>query len=223
MTRPSDNVLTWLRRLMKSKGINTAELSERVGLSRSRLRKVLSGEEAMLVDELMQLSEALEVSPADLSGAVDLSDADLPLEDAPTEEAPEPDAGVRLVSLQSGGDGGEADPFGNPVEQLVRYGFDLGCTFMFLAQVDQLDDSGIPEHVLDDHRERGEMLIRLDAKFHRYNQPVFGDVALTLTLSFDQLYDCSFPWGAIRKIVFEIDEDDLPEDPPSRPHLRLVT
>lgn len=131
---------------------------------------------------------------------------------------------MRLVSLDDPSPT-EPDAFGNLVEQVVRMGFDLSVTFLFWVHVDQLDDSGVPEHVLDANREQGELLIRLDAAFHRHNQPVFGEDGLTLTLSFDKLYDCTFPWSAIHKVIFDLEEDqgDGPSDPKGRPKLRLVT
>lgn len=211
---------------MKARRVNTAELAERCGLSRSRLRKVISGDEPMLVDELMAMSQALEISPSDLGwpGESDTNAEDPQDEaDADTEEVEEDDGG-RLVAFQATRVPLiDADPFGNHVEQLVRMGFELGCTFLFWVRVDQLGDSGVPEHVLDSHRERGDLLIRLEDKFHRYNNPVFGESGITLTLSFDQLYDCTFPWSAIHKVIFDVGDDEDPDDPPQRPHLRLVT
>ncbi|MEM6930253.1 MAG: helix-turn-helix transcriptional regulator [Myxococcota bacterium] len=221
MPRPTDNVLTWLRQLMKTRGVTTAELAERSGIARGRLRKLLSGDQAMLVDELMQLSHALEVSPSDLGWPEGTEAPDEP----EAEDDDETDE-MRLVSIESPPElpVGEGDPFGNPVEQIVRLAFELSTTFLFWAHVDQLEDSGVPDHVLAEHRERGEMLIRLDARFHRYNQPVFGDEGLTLTLSFDQLHDCTFPWSAIHKVIFDLEEEgEGPSDPKGRPHLRLVT
>jgi len=224
VTRPTNNVLTWLRQLVTARGLGTAELAERSGIVRGRLRKLLSGSEPMLVDELLQISQALELSATDLGwpeGAIPEPD------DAGADEPPadEDEGAIRLVPLDSDPPAAtfEVDPYGNPTEQIVRLAFELGCTVLFWAHVDQLDDSGVPEHVIADHREQGQLLISLDAKFHRYNNPVFQDDGLTLTLSFDQLYDCTFPWSAIHKVIFDLEQEGDTGDTPGRPHLRLVT
>ena len=278
--------------------MNTAELAKRSGIGRSRLRRVLAGEERMFVDELMQLSHALEVSPTDLGWSADqLRDldrrngrdpSDIELltvrsldelkqhgtyravreqlqeqlgeriqlkargwndlyetlqelrelrgtDTSEPEPAPAADAdddetsAIRLVPPDPAEPGGprvlEFDTLGNPVEQLVRAGFELGVTFLFWARLERLGDSGVPEHVLDDNRARGDLLIRLDAEFHRFNQPVFGEDGVTLTLGFDQLYDCTFPWPAIHKVIFDLESviEEQPSDPKGRPRLRLVT
>ena len=57
--------------------------------------------------------------------------------------------------------------------------------------------------------------------FHVYNKPDFQSKGLTLTLSFDALYTCSFPWESISQVVFqpkkaEIVEEDSSEDVDSR-------
>jgi len=207
---------------MKARDVNTAELAQRSGIVRGRLRRLLSGSEPMLVDELMQLSHALEISPADL-GLPGSDEAEV--EPPPDDDGEPPEEGVRLVSVEPQRPPSlEAVPTDNPVEPLLRMGFELGVTFLFWAHVDQLEDSGVPDQVLADHRERGELLIRLEAAFHRYNQPVFAEDGVTLTLSFDKLYDCTFPWSAIHKVIFDLEEEQAPStDPKGRPRLRLVT
>ena len=214
MSGSNDPVLRWMRDLIAKRGTNTAELAVKAGLERSRLRKVLAGKAPMLVEELMALSSALELPPADM-GLPEMADIEVP---EPAEVAPAP-----VV----------ADPYASHARQLFEMGFALGCNFLFSAEVERLGDSGIPDHVLDQHRDRGEVVLSLDAAHHRNNDPRITDTEITLTLSFDSLYDCTLPWSAIRRVVFdvEVDEDDddgsdTPEPPePDKkgPHLRLVT
>jgi hypothetical protein len=67
--------------------------------------------------------------------------------------------------------------------------------------------------------------------YHAYNEPRYHEHGITLTLSFDALYDCTFPWSAIKQFIFfpvspdaQQPKPDSDEDKsPSGPHLRLVT
>lgn len=217
-SRPSDQLLTWLRELIQKKGLNTAALAERAGLPRARVRKLLAGAEPMLVDELMQLSGALDIKPGDM-GLAQLDDV---ADDAV--EGPEP--------LEAPAAEVKVDPFGNHPEQMFRVAFGLGVDFFFLCDVAQLEGSGVPEPVLQQYA-NGELPIKLDAAYHSYNAPRFGEHGITLTLSFDQLYECSFPWSAIRQFILFPAEPVQPETPDEAPEpteptkgapfLRLVT
>lgn len=207
MGRPSDPVLKWLRALIDGRKLNTAALAEKSGLPRARLRRILTGNEPMLVDELLQISTTLEISPADMG---------LP------EGTPEPDT----LPLSSEAAPPGLDPWGNHVEQLFRVAFTLGCDFHFSAEAAALEGSGVPESVLRSFRDRA-LPIELKAQFHQYNNPRYDPGGITLTLSFDALYDCRFPWSSVRHVLFlpqydpqEPDQDEQKET--SRPHLRLV-
>jgi transcriptional regulator with XRE-family HTH domain len=230
MTRPSAPLLEWLRDMLKQKGLNTAHLADASGLPRARVRKILSGAEDMTVDELMMLSDALQLDPSDLSAA---TVAQLPSADAIHDAA---DAGP-LTPVHGGEDAATepelpaVDPWGNQPEQLFKIAFALGCDFFFLADTAALEDSGVPAAVVDQYRGR-ELPIKLDAAYHKYNDPQYLDDAIQLTLSFDKLYDCTFKWSAIRQLVLfpvapegTADEEEPEPDPPSGgpPHLRLVT
>jgi transcriptional regulator with XRE-family HTH domain len=215
MSNRSDPVLTWLRGLLKQRGLNTAELARRTEMPKPRLRKILAGQEAMLVEELMLISTALELTPADMG---------LPGGDTLPETLPDP-----TEPLEDEEDEARLDPYGNHVEQLFRAGFALGCDFMFVSAVDALEGSGVPESVLAHHRGRNELPIRLDAAYHQYNQPRYTEEGVTVTLSFDGLYECSFPWSAIDRVIFypepwDAGGDDVSdaETPSPGPHLRLV-
>lgn len=215
MAGTKDPILSWLRDLISNRGMNTAALAKKTEIDRGRLRRLLSGSEPMLVDELMKISNALELSPADM-GLPQMEGVDDPI--AVSEPAP-----VRA-----------ADPYGNHARQLFEVAFALGTTFYFAAAIDELADSGVPEHVLKQHEGRPELVISLDAAHHRNNDPRIGEEGITLTLSFDQLYDCTFPWSSVRRVVFDVEwvdedapdsdpDDDEPNPSGNGPHLRLVT
>lgn len=208
MPRTSDPVLSWLRTLIEKRGMNTAEVAQKAKLPRARVRKILTGTEPMWVDELLQISTALEVSPSDMG-----------LPEGTPEALPESDPeALPHVALPV-----KVDAWGNHPEQLFQVAFGLGCDFYFAAEVAQLADSGVPQNVRDQYRD-GNLGIRLDAMFHKANAPRYEPEAITLTLSFDQLYDCRFPWTSIQQIVFFPLRPEPPvQEEPKKPHLRLVT
>ena len=115
---------------------------------------------------------------------------------------------------------------------MFRTAFALGCDFFFLAEAAQLEDSGVPGHVLKQY-DGQELPIKLDAAYHSYNEPRYHSESITLTLSFDQLYECTFPYSSVKRFVlfpvpFEAPTQpepppEEPEDRSSVPHLRLVT
>lgn len=236
MSRPSDPLLAWLRELLQKRGINSAQLASESQLSRSRTRRILAGAEPMLLDEFLAITQALHLTPEDLAGVAELppteEDAGAPADSGEASEPPhlrplppqaveEPESPVDAAM----------DPWGNQPRQLVEAGFALGCDFGLILDTSQLGQSGVPASVLERHR-AGLMRIQLDAAYHRYNEPRYDDESLTLTLSFDGLYVCTFPWSAIRQIVFapappEATGTDEPHEPDSsgdgRPRLRLVT
>jgi hypothetical protein len=208
MPRASDPVLGWLRTLIEKRGLNTAEVANKAKLPRARLRKILTGSEPMLVDELLQLSTALEISPTDM-GLPEGAGAELP--------EPDPDALPQEIAPV------KVDPWGNHPQQLFQIAFGLGCDFYFSAEVAQLADSGVPAKVLDQFRD-GNVGIKLDALHHQDNAPRYDPDGITLTLSFDRLYDCRFPWASIQQIVFFPLRPEPPaQEGPKKPHLRLVT
>lgn len=204
MSRPSEPLLKILRDLVGKRGLNNAAVAAAAGLDRGRLRKVLAGTEAMTVDELLAIGQVLEVAPEELGvGPVGL---DLPAEEPPPAAA------------------GPYDPWANQPEQIFRMAFGLGCDFMFLAKTPLLDGSGIPGDVLARYGDK-DLPIRLDAMYHQYNDPRYETDGVTLTLSFDKLYDCHFPWAAVHQIILFPVQPEPPEEKPkpSAPKLRLVT
>lgn len=209
MTAPSGPLLDWLRKVLQQRGMNSAQLATMVNLPRGRVRKILVGAEPMLVDELLQITQALEVTPQDLGAAQDASEP----------SPPEVDTGATRSEPR-------VDPWGNQPRQLIQIGFALGCDFGFVVDTRQVEGSGLPRTVLEQYQ-GNPMRIQLDAAYHRYNDPSYNDDGLTLTLSFDALYVCTFPWSAIRQVLFTPVAPEAPaQEPPEpagRPHLRLVT
>jgi transcriptional regulator with XRE-family HTH domain len=212
MARSTDNLLALLRKLMQQRGMHVAALAEKTGIARTHLRKVLTGSQPMLVDELVSVSTALDIQPQEL-GIADVT---------PTAGVEVPDTPAQAI-----------DPFGNHTEQLFRIGFALGCDFAFVARADALADSGVPKAVLA--KAPGDRLVfTLDARYHPDNDPRYDPEGITLTLSFDRLVDCRFPFASVVQVLFspvapEPEEPDTEPEPTDekkgkgRPHLRLVT
>lgn len=225
--RPSNALLGWLRTLIDQRGSSVADLAARTQLDRAHLRKVLAGAESMTVDELLLVTQALELAPKDFGLPAD--DA-VPAEAAPAaEDAARPQLGVvpDVADAAEPTDRPALDPWGNHPEQLVRAGFALGCDFQLVADTPQLGASGVPKAVLERHAR--ELVLKFDAAYHSYNAPRYTDAAVTVTLSFDALYDCTLPFTAIKQVTFwpAAPETVKPEarepEKPRGPHLRLVT
>lgn len=122
------------------------------------------------------------------------------------------------------------DPLGNQPSQLFQVAFTLGVDFLFLASADALANSGVPKSVLSKYIGR-DLPIKLDAAYHPYNNPRYDESSITLTLSFDVLHECTFPWTSIRQVVFfpaapspveDEPEEEEPPQKPGKPFLRLV-
>lgn len=215
MSRPSEPVLQWLRDEIRRRGVFDASIAAKAGLEPARFRRLLAGEAPMTLDELVAITQVLEVRVEDVLAADTGPDAEDALYDPPADPA----EAAPLAAT-------DLDPEGNHVRQLFEVGFALQCDFLFLAHTGQLDDSGLPKDVLGRYAGR-EIPIKLDAMYHGHNQPRFEDDAITLTLSFDALYECRFPWASVRQVVFfprrvEPKRADPPEPPKNRPKLRLV-
>lgn len=211
-SRPSDPLLAFLRDAVRKKGLNTAELAVRTGLERGKLKHRLSGHEDLTVDDLIALSKALELTPAEL-GLAGVEGADTPigaLVEVPIEPAPGP------------------DPFGNLSRQVVEHGFALGIDLFLVLDTPQLASSGIPRQVLEDQRE--QLRLRMEARWFPQNKARFLDDAMVCMLSFDALYECTLPWSAFRSVTFVLpSEAHIPQSPeppapvrPAAPFLRIV-
>ena len=235
MSRPSEPLLAWLRDLIASRKLNTAAVANRAKLPRARVRKLLTGKVPMTVDELLMISQALDLSPSDMGVAMPSEMADSEGDTVVDDVA---DASDTLIDLLPDPEANRAlyiDPFGNHHHQLFVVLFELGCDFAFLTETSQLVDSGIPAAVLEAHEGR-PMLIRLQAAYHGYNNPRYEGDSVTLTLSFDALHECRFPWTSVVEVMvtpagfdpgpdaeFSLDESaDEPQEKKGSSHLRLV-
>ncbi len=235
-SRPSDALLRLIRDVAQKKGLNTAALARVASIERTRLKHLLAGSEPMLVDEFISIAQALEISATDMGLAAPATagqeeDEEEYDDDGPVlADAPVP---LRAVGRRERAPtmSYTPDPFGNHAQQALRLGFALGCDLFFIVDVKQLGESGVPRSVLARYPEH--MPIRLDAAFHKHNDPQFLPVGLQLTVSFDSVYTCLFPWASFRQISFfplPPSEPDEPEGPkpeeskasPRRGHLRLV-
>lgn len=215
MSRPSEPLLRWLRRQIDARGHNTATLAEALGRPRSELRRALTGADPLMVDDLLRLTEVLELSAEDMGVPV----------------APEADASLQQA-LEAEEEGAH---WRNQPEALLRMGFDLGIDMVVLLDGDAIpEDWGGPEHVRRKHEGRA-LTIQLLALYHRHMNPRFEDGGIHVKLGFDALYDCILPWRSIQRVVFDPylpdddgdDGDDTPDEPEVKdtkaPHLKLVT
>lgn len=237
-SRPSEPLLALIRKVARKRGLNTAALARAAELQRGHLKHVLAGSQPLTVDELIKLAQVLELGPAEL-GAVPMGDLDLGAEDdqddaaQPVASLPGGNAALAMVGSDDDADpiGAAANPYGNQSEQILRLGLALGTDIHMVMETAQIEDSGVPRTVLSQYKER--LPIRLDAAFHRHHDLRFLPEAVQITLSFDALYTCVFPWGAIQQITLfplppdldapEPEEEQPPEGPGMRRgHLRLV-
>ncbi len=221
MGRASDALLQWLRQMLEKRSMNVAGAAERTGIARTRLRKVLSGAVPMTVDELIVLSQALEIEASELglAGLQELEEGD-------------ENASIGVATDETEDDSDQTpsvDPWGNQPRQLFEVAFAFGCDFFFFAATAELGTSGLPRQVLKQY-EGKKVPIRLEAAYHQYNKPRYSDTGVTLDLSFDAIYTCTIPWAAIDQIVFypaapsaEDEPSDHDDEAPQRPHLRLIT
>ena len=234
--RPSEPLLAMLRQVAKNRGLNTAALAAAIKVDRAALKQILAGREPLTVDQLIGLAQVLELSPTEL-GAVNLPD---PGEVAPASEpgpGPAPARGGAMLAMvgRPGAEGAQADPIGaaadpdgNHAEQIIRLGLALGCDIHLVLVADQVQDSGVPRTVLSQFKDR--LPIRLDAAFHRHHDLRFLAEGVCMTLSFDALYTCQFPWTSILQVtLFPLppsppEPEEEAEEPaaPRRGHLRLV-
>ena len=229
--RPSEPLLQLLRGVARQKGLNTAAVAERAGIQRNRLKHVLAGSQPLTVDELIALSQALEIDAADLN----MLESDTP-KDPSEDKSLQPiglanrRSGAALATVDDGPPPIDIDPWGNHAEQMLTLGFGLGCDIHIVLESKLLAGSGIPETTLSKFSDR--LPLRFEAAFHHHHNPQFGEDGLQVTLSFDALYTCVLPWGSFQQVTLfplapEPPEAPTPEPPPKPSvarsgHLRLV-
>lgn len=223
VARPSDPLLKLLRDALLKRGLSTIDLASKVGMGRAELKKRLAGGADLTIDQFLILAQALDLQ----KHVVGLAGQEFAAEEEGAVAGDESVSAVHTLRASSGDSSTPGlDPFENPARELVRGGFGWELDMFLQFDVALLQGSGVPESVL---RKFPETLpIRLESRWHRHNRPDFGDDALSVTLSFDSLLVCSFPWAALRTVSFTLPVDTsapvTPEPAPSspRPVLRLV-
>ena len=227
MSRPSDPLLQMLRKVAKQKNMNTAALAQAAKVPRGRMKHILAGSEPMTVDELIVLSQALELDPTGMAAAAEEVEAEL--------EAAEASGKAALRSLDKREvPAFSIDPMGNHSQQILQVGFLLGVDMFLVLHVHELESSGIPPAVLARYPER--LPLTLDAAYHRHHAATYLPEGLQVRLSFDALYTCVIPWSAFQSIhLSPLPPDPIAPEPdpepsaepeasskPRRGHLRLV-
>lgn len=225
MDRPSEPLLVFLREFIRRKGLNTAEVALRLGIDRPSLRRRLAGEEPLTVDDLILLSRMLEIRPEDMAG--------VPLPSVETAPATPARPQLHLIDPQQPpGEDWTPDPTGNLSMQALKHGFALGLDMFLIFDSQELDDSGIPDSILSQFKEK--LPIDLPARYHRHNRPRFEEDGFECVLSFDRLCTCFFPWHAFLQLQFKLPRDVPRKAPPPAPppapspigkpgsHLRIV-
>ena len=207
--RPSWVLINFLRKAMESSGITMSELAGSMERDERELDQLFDHSVPMTVDEFMEIAQALHVESEDLG--------------VPSDMASLVPAGIASFGIPSE-ILAEAGPDSNPTREAIRLGFAVGCDLFFVVDTNRLTGSGLPQSVLDNFPDK--LPIRLDADYHTYNDPEFGEDGLTVVLSFDQLHTCTFAWDSFLQVTFLPAAADRPAPEPEsteRPsHLRLV-
>ena len=198
---PTEKIRNILIQLMQKKSITTAEMAKKIEIDRKTLKRMLGGAEAMSVDVLLKLSEELQLQPEDLKGLEDLGNSDSTSKAKEKKEFLEDKAHFLQRSDIENSDVGNLDLWEkNQARALITIGFEQALYFTFLANTEKLHNSGLPEYILQKFSRH--VPIQLDPQYHVYNKPDFQTKGLMLTLSFDALYTCFFPWDSISQVVF---------------------
>ena len=202
---------------MQTKSLNTASLSQNLGVERKQLKRILNGSSPLTVRNFLRISQLLDLQET-LMQAQQTSPQ--PEENTST-ETPQ----IARITAEKSEELWAPAPLGNHAEQLIQLGFALGCNMLLLCRTASLNNSKVPKAVLERFQPR--IPIQLEAEYHQYNKPQYYPEGLEIRLSFDALYTCFFPWNSIEQVSFFplFDEDpqaDDSEDTPERPTLRLV-
>ncbi len=213
-----------LRDALLKRGVSTTDLAARAGLSRAELKRRLAGHADLSIDEFLAIAQALELQK-DMAALMGMEAA---AEELPLHAGEESVSAVHTLQGGVAADDG-IDAFGNPSRELVRAGFLFGLDMFLHYSVAAIKQSGVPESVLARFPET--LPIRLESQWHRHNRAEFRDDELQVTLSFDALRVCTFPWSALRSVAFTLPNEPAPTpvpppevSPPAgpRPTLRLV-
>ena len=203
----TEKIRSLLVQLMQKKSISTTQMAQQLGMERKKLKRILGGREVMSVDILLQISEKLDLKPEDLSGIEEMSAS----KSNTTHKTNRKQGLQDIASSRSKEKLWEQ----NQARALIEIGFEQALFFTFLAHTDQLKDSGLPDYILQKFARH--VPIQLDPLYHVHNKPDFQRKGLLLTLSFDALYTCFFPWESIVQVVFQpitatVEQDNDVED-----------
>ena len=175
--------LAQIRKILKQKGWNTAQLAVALKIDRRRMRNLLAGKEPMTMEMFFTIVEEMKLTPEELGFAG--------MDTALLEEAPAP--------VIEGGDDVLSDE-SNQVVELFKLGFKLGVDMYFVADTKKIKGAGIPSTVLS--RFPTSIPIKLDAAYHLFNKPVYHEDGLQLELSFEGIATCFFPWDSVLQVSF---------------------
>ncbi|MBM74869.1 MAG: hypothetical protein CMK59_05675 [Proteobacteria bacterium] len=203
-----------LLEMIQKKGWNTSSAAKAIDMDRKELKRMLQGKIPLTVNTMIKLGAVLDIQPEDLER----------LSQAPKTQPPKLQP---LPNLRTD------DLLNNQPEALIKIGFKMGMSFRFLARTDLLVDSGVPEYILQQFTPL--LPIQLDPLYHQHHNPKFQSKGIELTMSFDALYTCFFPWESIQRVVFVPEAPEIVEEDSSSelaaeelsertaPFLRLVT
>ncbi len=109
-------------------------------------------------------------------------------------------------------------------ELLLRSIYAMNTNGFVLLDVFHLVDGSFPPAPLEAAKEYGNLVtIQLDAAYHVDHDPQFGKEGVRITLSFDKLYDCFIPYGAVRQARVQLPAyAPVETEKPAGPGLKLV-
>ena len=210
----SAQLLSIIQQALKAKNQNTASLARLTKIPRKQLKNILSSQEPLTVDALASIAEALRL---DAEALKQFGFATPPQEESPALK-------LTTVRANPSEENWTPDPFGNHHHQLIQMGFSLGVNFWLVLDTKKIENSGVPKYVLEKHSPL--LRIQLESQYHPYIEPKYTEQTLSLRLSFDALYTCTFTWDSVIQIIFipTIPEPSEPEEERTtkRPTLRVV-
>lgn len=221
MQPPSQYILEGLLAILREKQLTTSALAKQVGKSKREVKSILSGQTPLTVDDLSTITQALDIKDADLQRFMNVPISTQDLDD---DEHESDDLVIEMTKT----DDVEADenwvpnPVGVHSMQALKLGFALGCNLFFIANTQDLQDSGIPEAVLKQYGDK--LPIRLDSEYFHHYRPEYFDDGLEIRLSFDAVYTCFFPWHVFEQVTFFVDDDEVEANAPviKGPTLRII-
>ena len=187
----------------------------------------------MNVDEFLLISQFLDLKPTDVTNLPILQEPEGSGDSSPLHVIGASSAAMDTQTPLAHPLEEAARPWGNQPEQLVRLAFALGCDIFLLLKTTELTESSVPENIMEPYKE-GTLPIKLDSAYHHHNNPIYTEQGLSLTLSFDGLRTCFFPWHAFEQVIFlpikpkqqdpeNTDSKTSAEaDSPGHPHLRII-